>query len=57
MFKRSEQKKKFVKVGEETNIDSLTEEEAYDLYNAAPAPSQNGTAKKTAYKPKYTKKK
>ena len=56
MFKRSEQKKKFVKVGEETQIDSLTEEDAADIYNAySPKPF---AGKSTApYKGKFTKKK
>ena len=39
MFKRSDTKKKFVKVSEGCVIDSLTEEDAKDLYTAAPAPS------------------
>ena len=43
MFKRSEEKKKFVKVSEETDIDTLTEEEAGDIYNAYKPPAKTWT--------------
>jgi DNA topoisomerase-1 len=39
MFKRSDTKKNFVKVSEACVIDELTEEDAKDLYVAAPAPT------------------
>jgi DNA topoisomerase-1 len=60
MFKRSDTKKKFVKVSEACVIDELTEEDAKDLYVATPAPSafvSKGTWKgkgqtKTTYKKK-----